>query len=265
MRFCSIASGSGGNCVYVGSENTHLLVDVGISGKKVDAGLKELELEVKDIQGFLITHEHIDHVRGLGVLARRYEIPIYATEGSFERIKQMSILGNINESLFHVIQADKSFQIGDVKIRPFRLPHDAAEPVAYRLECDNKTLAIATDMGFYDEYIIQYLKNLDVVLLEANHDTRMLQTGPYPYALKKRIMSKYGHLSNESSGQLLCRILHDNLKKIYLGHLSKENNYPELAYEAVKLEIQMSEIAYQPSDFDIEVASQNMNSGIYTF
>lgn len=265
MRLCSIASGSGGNCVYVGSENTHLLIDVGISGKKVDAGLKELELSVKDIQGFFITHEHIDHVRGLGVLARRYEIPIYATEGTFEKIKQMSTLGNINESLFHVIQADESFQIGDVKIKPFLVSHDAAEPVAYRLECGNKSLAVATDMGAYNEYTVQYLKNLDVVLLEANYDARMLQTGPYPYVLKNRIMSEYGHLSNESSGQLLCRVLHDNLKKIYLGHLSKENNYPELAYEAVRLEIQMSEIAYQPSDFDIEVVSQNINSDIYIF
>lgn len=265
MRFCSIASGSTGNCIYMGSENTHLLIDVGISGKKVDAGLKELELEAKDIQGILITHEHIDHVRGLGVLARRYELPIYATEGTFERIKQMSMLGKIDEGLFHMIQADKSFQIGDIKVRPFQTPHDAAEPVAYRLECGKKTAAVATDMGFYDEYIIQYLKNLDVLLLEANHDIQMLQAGPYPYALKKRIMSKQGHLSNESAGQLLCKVLHDNLRKIYLGHLSKENNYAELAYEAVKLEILMNEIAYQPGDFDIQVASQNANSEICTF
>lgn len=259
MRFCSIASGSRGNCIYIGSDTTHLLIDVGVSGKKVEEGLKELELEV------LITHEHIDHVRGLGVLARRYGIPIYGTWGTCEKLKQMSLLGDIDEGLFHLIQADKSFLIGDVKVRPFQTPHDAEESVAYRLECGKKTAAVATDMGFYDEYIIQYLKNLDVLLLEANHDLQMLQVGPYPYALKKRIMSRRGHLSNEAAGQLLCKVLHDDIKKIYLGHLSRENNYSELAYEAVKLEIQMDEVAYNADDFDIEVASQNCNSDICIF
>ncbi|MBR5509604.1 MAG: MBL fold metallo-hydrolase [Lachnospiraceae bacterium] len=262
MRLCSIASGSSGNCIYTGSEQTHLLVDAGISAKKIEAGLKELELEGKDIQGLLITHEHFDHIKGVGVLARRYGIPIYATEGTIAQMKEASSLGKVDESLYHTIHADEHFQIGDMDIEPFRISHDAAEPVAYRFQCGEKCAAIATDMGIYNDYIVDHLKGLDALLLEANHDIQMLQVGPYPYILKQRILGNRGHLSNESAGQLLCKVLHDDMKKIYLGHLSKENNYAELAYETVRLEIQLDPVQYRPGDFDIQVASRDGCSGI---
>ena len=265
MRLCSIASGSSGNCIYTGSENTHLLVDAGISAKRIEAGLKELQVEGKDIQGLLITHEHLDHIKGAGVLARKYGLPIYATEGTISQMKKMSGLGTIDQALYHVVHADKHFQIGDMDIEPFRISHDAAQPVAYRFRSGEKSAAVATDMGFYDEYIVEHLKGLHVLLLEANHDIQMLQVGPYPYPLKQRILGDRGHLSNESAGQLLCRILHDNIKRIYLGHLSKENNYAELAYETVKLEIQMAPVKYEPGDFDIQVASRECCSEICTF
>ena len=132
MRLCSIASGSSGNCIYTGSENTHLLIDAGISAKKVEAGLKKLEVEGKDLQGLLITHEHSDHIRGVGILARRYGLPIYATKKTIGRMKAMKTLGKVDESLYHVIRADKKFWIGDVEVHPFSISHDAAEPVAYR-------------------------------------------------------------------------------------------------------------------------------------
>lgn len=265
MRLCSIASGSSGNCIYTGSENTHLLVDAGISAKRIEAGLKELQVEGKDIQGLLITHEHSDHIKGVGILARKFGLPIYATEGTIGQMKSMKSLGTVDESLYHVIRADQSFQIGDMEIEPFRISHDAAEPVAYRFRCGEKCAAVATDMGVYNDYIVEHLKNLDVLLLEANHDIQMLQVGPYPYPLKRRILGEKGHLSNESAGQLLCRILHDHMKKIYLGHLSKENNYAELAYETVKLEIQLNPVEYGPGDFDIQVASRDCSSGICEF
>ena len=140
--------------------------------------------------------------------------------------------------------------------------HDAAEPVAYRFQCGEKCAAIATDMGIYNDYIVDHLKGLDALLLEANHDIQMLQVGPYPYILKQRILGNRGHLSNESAGQLLCKVLHDDMKKIYLGHLSKENNYAELAYETVRLEIQLDPVQYRPGDFDIQVASRDGCSGI---
>ena len=265
MRLCSIASGSSGNCIYTGTDDTHLLVDAGVSAKKIEAGLKDLELEGHDIQGLLITHEHSDHIKGVGVLARRYGFPIYATQGTIDQMKGMSSLGAIDEGLYHTIRPDETFSIGDVEVEPFHISHDAADPVAYRFESNGKSAAVATDMGIYNDYIVEHLKGLDVVLLEANHDIQMLQVGPYPYPLKQRILGERGHLSNESEGQLLCRILHDNMKKIYLGHLSKENNYAQLAYETVKLEIQLDPVEYMPQDFDIQVAERDCISGICNF
>lgn len=257
MRMCSIASGSSGNCIYIGSENNHILIDAGISGKRVEAGLKELELKGTDVNGILITHEHSDHIKGLGVLARKYEIPIYATPGTAAAIREMDGLGKINGELFVEIQADTPFDIGDLKLSPFSISHDAAEPVAYRITCEGRSAAVATDLGVYTDYTVDHLKELDVLLLEANHDIHMLEVGGYPYYLKRRIAGERGHLSNESAGKLLCQVLHDNLKAVLLGHLSKENNYAELARETVKLEVQLGDTPYQPGDFPIGVASRD--------
>ena len=253
MRMCSIASGSSGNCIYIGSEQSHILIDAGISGKRVEAGLNSLELTGADINGILITHEHSDHIKGLGVLARKFGIPIYGTPGTISAMKEAG-LGKMDEELFHEIRADEKFYIGDLQIDPFCVSHDAAEPVAYRVNCDGKSMAVATDLGHYTDDIVERLKGLDVLLLEANHDIQMLEVGGYPYYLKRRIAGDKGHLSNETAGKLLCKVLHDNLKSIQLGHLSKENNYAELAYETVKLELLLSDTPYKPEDFDISVA-----------
>ena len=155
MRFCSIASGSSGNCIYVGTEDTHLLVDAGISGKRIEQGLNELELSTKDMDGILVTHEHVDHVKGLGVLARKYGIPIYATAPTIEEVKYMSSLGKIPEELFHPICADERFSLGDIQVSPMHISHDAADPVAYRLDCGDKSAAVVTDLGIYDDYIVE--------------------------------------------------------------------------------------------------------------
>ena len=164
MRLCSIASGSSGNCIYTGTDDTHLLVDAGVSAKKIEAGLKDLELEGHDIQGLLITHEHSDHIKGVGVLARRYGFPIYATQGTIDQMKGMSSLGAIDEGLYHTIRPDETFSIGDVEVEPFHISHDAADPVAYRFESNGKSAAVATDMGIYNDYIVEHLKGLDIVI-----------------------------------------------------------------------------------------------------
>ncbi|MBP3544315.1 MAG: MBL fold metallo-hydrolase [Lachnospiraceae bacterium] len=260
MRLLSIASGSSGNCIYVGDEDTHLLVDAGISAKRIEAGLNENDIKTADVSGILITHEHSDHISGLGVLARRYGIPMYATMETIEEIKRVKTLGAIEQDLFVPIRADEDFQIDNLTVHPFSISHDAANPVAYRIENDKEQIAVATDMGTYDDYIIENLRGLDALLLEANHDVNMLETGSYPYPLKRRILSDRGHLSNELSGQLLTRILHDGLKHIFLGHLSKENNYAELAYETVKLKIAMSDTRYQGNEFPIQVARRDTPS-----
>lgn len=262
MRLCSIASGSSGNCIYVGSENTHLLIDAGISKKKVEEGLAELELSGETLSGILITHEHTDHIQGLGVFSRRYGVPIYATRGTIKGIQDCSGLGGIPDELFCGITAGVPFEIGDLTIKPFSISHDANEPTGFRIEGEEKAVAIATDLGFYDNSIIENLKNLDAVLLEANHDIHMLEVGPYPYYLKQRVLGARGHLSNEASGRLLCEILHEKLKYIVLGHLSRENNYPELAYETVKLEVTMSDIPFRGEDLALMVADRNQRSKI---
>ena len=257
MRLCSIASGSSGNCIYVGSETTHLLVDIGISGKKAESGLHELDLTGRDIDGILITHEHADHIQGLGVIARKYEIPIYATPGTIEAIKSYKPLGKLEEDIFRPVKEDEKFVIKDLTINPMKISHDAAQPVGYRISYGSRKVAICTDLGTYNDYTVESLRGMDALLLEANHDINMLQVGPYPYYLKQRILGDRGHLSNENSGRLLCRILHDNLKAVLLGHLSKENNLPELAYESVRMEINMGDAPYQAGDFNIPVARRS--------
>ncbi len=272
MRICSIASGSSGNCIYVGSDATHLLVDVGISGKRTEAGLKELDLSMRDIDGVFITHEHADHVAGLGVLGRKYNMPIYATKGTIEAIKRNSSLGEIPEELFMLVSADEKIIIKDLVCNPMKISHDAAEPVAYRISHGKKKVGIITDLGTYDDYTVESLKGMDALLLEANHDVNMLQVGPYPYHLKKRILGERGHLSNEMAGQLLCSLLHEKLQAVILGHLSKENNLPELAYEAVRVEVAMDKVrrkeegmggdGMKARDFPMYVASRSEPSRV---
>ncbi|HJB28370.1 MAG TPA: MBL fold metallo-hydrolase [Candidatus Blautia faecavium] len=264
MRLCSIASGSSGNCIYVGSDEAHVLVDVGISGKKIVEGLYSLDLSPGDIDGILITHEHSDHIKGLGVIARKYEIPIYATGGTVDAMSRMGSLGKIPEGIFTEIREDEPFQIKDLSVNPFTIPHDAAQPVGYRFECGGHSVGIATDLGKYNEYIVDHLQKLDALLLEANHDIRMLQVGKYPYYLKQRILGDRGHLSNENAGRLLCRLLHDNLKAVFLGHLSKENNYEALAYETVCQEVTLGDNPYKSRDFKIQVAKRDCISEVIT-
>jgi len=257
LELCSIASGSSGNCICVGSDHTHVLIDAGISGKRIETGLNEIDLKAGEMQGILVTHEHIDHIAGLGVLARRYGIPIFATEKTVEAISNSKSVGKIDADLFQVIKPGKRFSIGDLMVSPISVSHDAADPVAYKIINDDKSLAVITDLGNYNQAIVDELQGLDALLLEANHDIKMLQMGPYPYPLKQRILGDRGHLSNERSGQLLCELLHDDFGAVLLGHLSKENNYEKLAYEAVRLEVTMGDNPYKAEDFPMYVAKRD--------
>ena len=262
MRMCSIASGSSGNCIYVGSKNTHLLVDTGISKKHIEEGLKELDVKGEELSGILVTHEHADHIQGLGVFSRKYGIPIYATRGTINGIEHCAMLGKMPEGLLHVIETDDTFSLGDIEVHPFKISHDANQPCGYRFEHEDKAVAVATDLGKYDDYIVKNLTGLNAILLEANHDVHMVEVGPYPYPLKRRILGDRGHLSNELSGRLLCDILHDNLKYIVLGHLSKENNYARLAHETVKLEVTLGDNPYRGEELAMTVANRDRISDI---
>ncbi len=262
MRLCSIASGSSGNCIYVGTDTTHLLVDTGISGKRTEKGLNEIGLSIADMDGILVTHEHIDHISALGVISRKYGLPIYSAQRTIQAIQATNSVGKIDESLYCPIKADEKLMIKDITIRPMRVSHDAAEPLAYRFEYGNKKIGVITDLGTYNDYTVANLQGLDAILLEANHDINMLQVGPYPYYLKQRILGDRGHLSNELSGRLLSRILHDGMQKVILGHLSKENNMAELAYETVRVEVAATDTPYKCDDFSICVAKRSEVSEI---
>ncbi|MGN0349524.1 MAG: MBL fold metallo-hydrolase, partial [Roseburia sp.] len=251
--------------ICVGSDTCHILIDAGISGKKIEEGLNSIDLKTAEMQGVLITHEHMDHIAGLGVLARRYGLPMYATAGTIDAILHTKALGMIDENLFHTIRAGEEFVIGDLSVEAIPISHDAAEPVAYKIKQPNKAVAVITDLGTYDDALVEKLKGLDVLLLEANHDVNMLQVGSYPYRIKQRILGDRGHLSNEVSGQLLGELLHDAFKAVFLGHLSKDNNYPELAYETVRLEVTMGKNPYKGDDFPIYVAGRDRPSQMVRF
>ena len=256
MELCSIASGSSGNCICVGSDDCHVLIDAGISGKRIENGLNSIDLKTEEMKGVLVTHEHIDHISGLGVIARRYGLPIYATEGTIDAILNTKSVGKIDESLFHAITPEQPFEIGDLLIEPISISHDAADPVCYTVSDTESKVGVATDFGTYDEYLVEKMQGCESLLVESNHDLNMLMVGPYPYPLKKRIMGNKGHLSNERAGQFLSKVIGEECKHIFLGHLSKENNYGELAYETVKVELLLHNIDLNKADFTLQVASR---------
>lgn len=265
MKIASIASGSSGNCIYISNNNTNIIIDAGISMKRIDEGLSKCNTCLKDIDGILITHEHIDHIKGIGVISRKYNIPMYGTSETIKGILRTTSLGEVDKDLFSPIEAEKEFFINELKIKPFSISHDAKNPVAYRVESYDRSVAVVTDLGKYDDYIVSNLEGLDAVLIEANHDVNMLQVGTYPYYLKQRILSEIGHLSNEDSGKLLNEILHDGMKNIILGHISRENNYERLAFETIKSEINISENKYRSDDFNIITAKYNEVSELIEF
>lgn len=256
MKLSPIASGSKGNCLFFQNGEANLLIDAGISKKRIEEGIEKYESSLKDVDGILITHEHSDHISGLGVVSRKYHIPIFATRKTISKIIEDRKVGEIETALFEEIRPDKGFYVKGTLITPFSISHDAVDPVAYRFDDGKKALAVATDMGVYNDYTVGNLKGLDAILIESNHDINMLQLGPYPYTLKQRIWGERGHLSNESCGNLLNRIMSDKLKNIILGHLSKENNLPELAYETIRNEINLSGGNYCADDIRIQVASR---------
>lgn len=262
LKICSIASGSSGNCIYIGTDTTHLLLDAGISGKKAEQGLKELGVGLSQLNGILITHEHSDHIKGLGVLERKHPVPMYMTDGTKEQLKNMSQIGAIPWERQHTIRDGEAFEAGDIRIIPITVSHDAAEPVAYRFEAGGRRLAVITDLGYYNEEIIKRLGGLNTILLEANYDFGMLQTGSYPYPLKQRIHGLKGHLSNEDAGRLVYEIWNGGLHHVLLGHLSKENNMPLLAYETVRSELLLSDTPEALATMKIEVLKREEMSPV---
>lgn len=230
MKFCPLFSGSSGNSIFLGEKNTNILIDVGMPGKAIDKELAEIGIEPKTIDAIFITHEHSDHIKGAGIFSRKYNVPIYAPQLTWKAMDGK--LGKIKEENIKVLE-NKYTEIKDLTIESFPIPHDAVCPMGYKVHGKSKKGCIATDLGYFSQEVKEALKDSDIILLESNHDIEMVKFGPYPYPLKQRILSTRGHLSNEDCGRAIVDIFTDEFKTIYLGHLSKTNNYPDLAYQTV--------------------------------
>ncbi len=230
MIFCSLYSGSSGNSIFIASKETKILVDAGLTGKSIISALENIGEQPQDLQGILITHEHSDHIKGAGILSRKFNLPIYANEKTW--IAMEKSLGKIDPK--HIKIIDKDFMVGDLDVSSFRVPHDAVACRGYTVSHGGKKISVATDMGVFTEEIKRNIMDSDLVLLESNHDVEMLKFGPYPYPLKCRVLSEVGHLSNVDAGKAILEIFGSGSKKIILGHLSGTNNVPELAFKTVE-------------------------------
>lgn len=229
VKFCSLFSGSSGNAIFLGTEKTKLLIDAGLSGKRIVEALSAIQEDPAGLSAILISHEHSDHIRGAGILSRKFNVPIYATEGTWGVME--TLLGAVNDCNRVYFKAGNEFVINDICIKPFAIPHDASEPVGFNFHAGNRKITVATDIGHMNKELLHYLEGNDLLLLESNHDVEMLKVGPYPWVLKKRILSDRGHLSNEMAAKVVAYLAEKGTTRFVLGHLSKENNFPELAYQ----------------------------------
>lgn len=242
MIFTSFASGSSGNCTFIESKDTKILIDCGISAKRIDESLKEIGYSdgAYCLDAIFITHEHSDHIKGLKRLMSSYGIPVYSSAGTLKslfRATRDEYFHYAGVELMHVVSEGREVNIKGLKIIPFRTFHDSAMSLCYRVEDGEHSAAVTTDTGYFDDYLRDMLLDLDVLLLEANHDRGMLVNGKYPVYLKRRIMSREGHLSNNSAGSLISEIVSPRLKHVILGHLSRDNNTPSLALNTVMEEL----------------------------
>ncbi len=226
MKLSVLGSGSEGNSFLFTDTTSAILVDAGFSAKRIVERLAAQDVRPEDLAGICLTHEHTDHIRGAGVLARRYDIPLYATAETFKR--SQGIIGNIPH--IHIIENSQEFTIEAFEIRAFTISHDAVDPVGYVIQSQGIRAGICTDIGHATHLVRERLASCHSLILEMNHDVNMLLAGPYPWSLKQRIRSRLGHLSNDDGGQLLSELWHENLQHVYLAHLSRENNMPDLAH-----------------------------------
>lgn len=234
LEFQALQSGSNGNATLVRDAYTAILIDAGISAKRIAECLSLSGTDPKDVSAIFVTHEHTDHMAGLKVFSSRYGTPVYATGGTIRSIREKYLeIGGFMPD-FHELEPGEETRVGSLLIRSVPTKHDTLRPCAFRVHSGNTAFSVFTDCGNFDEEIVRALSNLDGILLEANHDVRMLEAGPYPLSTKRRILSDEGHLSNELSAELLSRIYSPRLKLVLLGHLSEDNNYPDIARMTVE-------------------------------
>lgn len=231
MHFSVLASGSTGNAIYVETEEHSFLVDVGLSGKQMEGLFQKIDRSMDKLSGILVTHEHSDHIKGLGVVARKYHIPIYANEKTWKAMD--GLIGEIplDQKFTFEMETVKSF--GSLDIESFGVSHDAAEPMFYVFHHEGKKLVLITDTGYVSDRMKGIISNADIYVFESNHDVEMLRMGKYPWNVKRRILSDFGHVSNEDAAIAMSEVVGDHTKRIYLAHLSKDNNLKDLARMSV--------------------------------
>ena len=230
LRVCILGSGSKGNCTYIESPDARILIDAGLSAREIERRLRQIDRSPTTLDGVLISHEHSDHIQGVGALARRYKLPVYANPATWQ--KAQHVVGMVDDR--REFSTGNQFVLKDLVVEPFSLPHDADDPVAFRLTWRRRLMAVVTDLGYSSQLVRERLRGCHLLVLEANHDDAMLKAGPYPWPLKQRIGGKSGHLSNLQSSQLLRDVLHDELEHVVLAHLSEINNHPDLARQTVQ-------------------------------
>ena len=261
LRFAPLLSGSSGNALYIGAGDTHILVDAGVSMAKLLPQMKDAGLDPKDLDCILVTHEHSDHVQGVGVLSRKFHIPICATQGTWDGMEKK--IGKIEPEHVRIIEAGRDFYLGRLNIMPFSIPHDANDPVGYSFRLGGIKCAIATDIGCIKPGWMDEVAGSDVLLLEANHDVDMLRAGSYPYALKRRILGKNGHLNNDDCGRAAVELAQRGVRHIILGHLSAENNHPDLAMLTVEMALRTEGI--EPGrHIDLSIARRDCLCGVFS-
>ncbi len=249
--FCPLASGSSGNVIYLGTSKTKVLFDVGISFKNLKERLAEIKVEIEEIDAVMITHEHIDHVRGLEMIAKKLDIPIFCNSDTAKAICQTIDI----RPKFKIFSTGEGFTFGDLEIQPFSIQHDTLDPVAFTVVAEDKKFAICTDLGFATKLVEMHLKECDYIYLEANHEEDMVHSSSRPMVYKQRVLSRQGHLSNKAAGELLANVHHEGLKHVYLAHLSMECNNPTMALKTVT-EI----LAKQNKLVEISIASPDVVS-----
>ena len=228
LSICMLASGSKGNTAYISDGKTSILIDAGLSGIELQRRLASRGLATEDLDGIIVTHEHNDHIKGVGILSRRFKLPVYINQKTEKAAPQLGRLHEIRS-----YECGTTFKISNLVVHPFSISHDAEDPAGFTIGQNGTYLAIATDMGMATAMVKEHLKHCTLLVLEANHDTKMLESGPYPWPLKQRIQSRVGHLSNAESKRLLNELQHDNLQHVILAHLSEINNTPQKAYDEV--------------------------------
>lgn len=258
FNFCSLYSGSTGNSLFVETKNTKILIDAGVSCKKIENALNDINVNPASLDGILVTHEHIDHVQSLGTLSKKFDLPVFVNQETLDAMpKQKDKIADKNIKTFKI--SDK-FEIGDLLINPFSIPHDAANPCGFNIYKNDKKISIATDIGHMTNDILKHLEESLFIMIEANYDPEVLRCSSYPFSLKSRIAGPTGHLPNEVAGKTISYLLGSGLKNAMLGHLSKESNFPELAYQTVMNELISNNC--NNSNLSLSIASRDAHSKI---